>query len=160
MRLNRPSLKDQALEVIRQAMVSGEIRPGEIYSVAALSAELGTSTGPVREAMLALSEQGFFEPVRNRGFRVIPLTEHDLDEVHDVRLMLEVPAMGRLAVEQPFTDEDIETIREHAKRCQEAAEEVGDDLTRFLSADREFHLALTAQLGNARLVKIVGQLRD
>lgn len=154
--LNRSSLKDQALEVIRQDLVSGEIRPGEIHSAASMAARLGTSSGPVREAMLTLVEQGILEVVPNRGFRVTDLSDHDLDEVHELRMMLEVPAMGRLA--ELGLGEHAGAVRSAALRCEEAARR--QDLSEFLVTDREFHLGLLGLLGNGRLVKFVGQLRD
>ncbi|GAA0744479.1 GntR family transcriptional regulator [Dactylosporangium roseum] len=157
MRLTRSTLKDQALDVIRQSLVTGEIAPGEIHSTVSLATRLGTSSGPVREAMLVLVEQGIMEVVGNRGFRAVSLTGHDLGEVYDLRLMLEVPAMRRLA-RQGLDDGAAALVRDHAQRCQAAA--AAGDLTGFLSADREFHLRLTEMLGNARLVKFVGQLRD
>ena len=55
--LRRPSLKDQVLELIRQALVAGDLRPGEIYSASATATRLGTSNGPVREAMLTLVDE-------------------------------------------------------------------------------------------------------
>lgn len=154
--LNRSSLKDQALEVIRQDLVSGEIRPGEIHSAASMAARLGTSSGPVREAMLTLVEQGIMEVVPNRGFRVTDLSDHDLDEVHELRMMLEVPAMGRLA--ELGLGAHAGAVRTAARRCEEAARR--QDLSEFLVTDREFHLGLLELLGNGRLVKFVGQLRD
>ena len=154
--LNRSSLKDQALEVIRQDLVSGEIRPGEIHSAASMAARLGTSSGPVREAMLTLVEQGIMEVVPNRGFRVTDLSDHDLDEVHELRMMLEVPAMGRLA--ELGLGAHAGAVRAAARHCEEAARR--QDLSEFLVTDREFHLGLLELLGNGRLVKFVGQLRD
>ncbi|WP_447924432.1 GntR family transcriptional regulator [Georgenia muralis] len=154
--LNRSSLKDQALEIIRQDLVSGEIRPGEIHSAASMAARLGTSSGPVREAMLTLVEQGIMEVVPNRGFRVTDLSDHDLDEVHELRMMLEVPAMGRLA--ELGLGVHAGAVRSAARRCEEAARR--QDLSEFLVTDREFHLGLLELLGNGRLVKFVGQLRD
>lgn len=156
MKLTRPSLKDQALAVIRQGMVSGEIRPGEIHSAAGMAARLGTSNGPVREAMLTLVEQGYMQVVPNVGFQVTRLTEEDLDEIHQLRLMLEVPAMQLLGEAGIAGREG--KARLHAEECAAAA--AAQDVTRFLSADREFHLALLELLGNGRLVKFVATLRD
>jgi DNA-binding GntR family transcriptional regulator len=155
-KLTRPSLKDQALAVIRQGMVSGEIRPGEIHSAAGMAARLGTSNGPVREAMLTLVEQGIMQVVPNVGFQVTRLTEDDLDEIHELRLMLEVPAMRRLGEEGIAGRED--EVRRRAEESAAAA--AARDVARFLSADREFHLSLLELLGNGRLVKFVATLRD
>ncbi|MFD1719431.1 GntR family transcriptional regulator [Georgenia deserti] len=156
MKLNRASLKDQALAVIRESMLSGEIRPGETYSAAGMAARLGTSNGPVREAMLTLVEQGIMQVVPNVGFQVTPLTEDDLAEIYELRVMLEVPAMRRLA-EQGIDGRD-EQPRRHAEACARAA--ANGDVKAFITADRDFHLVLLDLVGNARLAKIVANLRD
>jgi DNA-binding GntR family transcriptional regulator len=154
--LKRSNLRDQALAVIRQALVAGEIRPGSIYSASGMATRLGTSNGPVREAMLTLVNQGVMEVVPNRGFRVTPVTDKDLDEVYQLRLMLEVPAVRQLA--QRDNTDHAETLRGHARRCTQAAED--RDMTVFLEADRDFHLSLLGLLENGRLVQLVEMLRD
>src|SRR5919202_296505 len=97
LRLEASSLRERAAEAIRNGITTGEIRAGELYSVPTLAARLGVSATPVREAMLDLANEGLVEAVRNRGFRVVELTDADLDEILEVRVMLEVPAAGRLA---------------------------------------------------------------
>jgi DNA-binding GntR family transcriptional regulator len=154
--LKRSNLRDQALAVIRQALVAGEIRPGSIYSASGMATRLGTSNGPVREAMLTLVNQGVMEVVPNRGFRVAPVTDKDLDEVYQLRLMLEVPAVRQLA--QRDNTDHAEMLRGHARRCTQAAED--RDMTVFLEADRDFHLSMLGLLENGRLVQLVEMLRD
>jgi DNA-binding GntR family transcriptional regulator len=95
--LQRTSLREQALALLREALVSGRIADGVVYSSKALAAELGVSNGPVREAMLALVDDGLMEAVPNKGFRTVPLTEADLAEIYEMRLLLEVPVTARLA---------------------------------------------------------------
>ncbi|WP_069812744.1 GntR family transcriptional regulator [Streptomyces sp. TP-A0874] len=150
------SLRDQALVIVRQAIVSGEIRPNEIYSASALATRLGVSNSPVREAMLTLVNQGILEPVRNRGFRIVPISEHDLDEIGEMRRMLEIP--GVVALVDRARDEDIEALRPVATEIEEAARR--GDVSVFLEADRRFHLGLLALGGNSRLVDTIAQLRD
>jgi DNA-binding GntR family transcriptional regulator len=154
--LRRVSLREQALDVLRQALVSGEIKPGDIYSAAALAERLGVSNSPVREAMLTLVHEGLMEAVPNRGFRVVPLSDADLDEIYRLRLMLEVPAMVQLA-ERGIADER-ERLTALAEDIEKAAAD--RDVIRFLEADRAFHLELLGLLGNGRLVSIVANLRD
>lgn len=154
MKLQRASLKQQALTIIRQGLVSGEIKAGQTYSAAALAQQLGTSTGPVREAMLALVEQGIVRPVPNVGFEVVRLTDQDLDEIYELRLMLEVPAMRAIATEQV----NLVDARVHATACARAAE--AHNVNAFLAADRDFHLELLTHAGNQRLVRFVATLRD
>lgn len=155
-RLRQVSLREQALVIVRQAIVSGEIGPNEIYSASALASRLGVSNSPVREAMLTLVNQGILEPVRNRGYRIVPISEHDLDEIGEMRRMLEVPGVAALVARA--SDEDVEELRPVAVEIEEAARR--GDIPVFLEADRRFHLGLLELGGNTRLVETVAQLRD
>ncbi|WP_217166975.1 GntR family transcriptional regulator [Streptomyces sp. AC512_CC834] len=154
--LKRTSLRDQVLDLVRQSLVSGEIRPGDIYSAAALAARLGVSSSPVREAMLTLVGEGLMEPVRNRGYRAVPMSEHDLDEVFAMRLLLEVP--GTLWAAQRATPEDVAGLRVVADEIEAAAG--AGDVVAFLDADRRFHAGLLRLCDNRRLVDTVLSLRD
>jgi DNA-binding GntR family transcriptional regulator len=154
--LRRISLREQALQIVRHALVSGEIKPGDIYSAAALADRLGVSNSPVREAMLTLVHEGLMEAVPNRGFRVVPLSDADLEEVYQLRLLLEVPAMVQLA-ERGIAAEQ-ERLTALAEDIERAAADL--DVMRFLEADRTFHLELLGLLGNRRLVTVVANLRD
>lgn len=154
--LRRVSLREQALDVVRQALVSGEIKPGDIYSAAALAERLGVSNSPVREAMLTLVHEGLMEAVPNRGFRAVPMSDADLDEVYRLRLMLEVPAMIQLA-ERGIAAERKRLTGLAAEIERAAADR---DVIKFLEADRAFHLELLGLLDNRRLMFIVANLRD
>ena len=134
----------------------GQIEPGQVESVINVAAELGVSITPVREAVMDLANLGMVEVIRNRGFRVPVLTDHDLDEIFRLRTMLEVPAMAEVV--QALDGAPIPQFRQLAEQITEAARE--GDLTTFLDADRQFHLGLLELLGNRRLVTTVGQLRD
>jgi DNA-binding GntR family transcriptional regulator len=155
--LKRSSLRDQALTVLREGLVSGDLAPGEIYSATALANELGVSASPVREAMLTLVNQGLMEPVRNRGFRVLPIDDRDRREIFDLRVLLEVPATASLAGN--------EEIKERYREFKKIADEIVNfakkgELIDYLEADRRFHLGLLAYTDNDRLVAIVEGLRD
>jgi DNA-binding GntR family transcriptional regulator len=149
------SLRDQVRRSLEAAMVAGELKPGELYSAPALGERFGVSATPVREAMLDLVSEGLAEPVRNRGFRIIEATAADLDEIFELRLLLEVPTLGRLA--GAITGADAERYAALAADIVSAAEH--GDLPRFLDSDRRFHLGLLGLLGNQRLVDFVDRLR-
>jgi DNA-binding GntR family transcriptional regulator len=156
--LVRPSsLSALAKGSIRTRIIAGEISVGRIYSVPSLAESLGVSVTPVREAMLELAAEGLVEAVPNRGFRVVELSQHDMDEILELRLMLEVPATAAIAG-LPSSPEDIEA---HLKLVEviEARAQAGDTAG-FLEADRDFHLSLLTALGNERLVEMVSRLRD
>lgn len=152
------SLREQALNVLRQALVTGEIGVGEVYSAAAVAARLGVSNSPVREAMLTLVSEGLMEPVRNKGYRVVPLSDQDRRDIYQLRLMLEPQAMSALASEADIDARMGTQLRQLADATVECARE--GDLVGHLDADRNFHLGLMRLLGNRHLTDIVMKLRD
>ncbi|HLH46617.1 MAG TPA: GntR family transcriptional regulator, partial [Acidimicrobiales bacterium] len=79
------SLREGVADALRAAVVSGEMRPGVVYSVPSLAAQFGVSPTPVREAMLDLLKEGLVESVRNKGFRVTEVTDAQLDEITGLR---------------------------------------------------------------------------
>ncbi|WP_413332812.1 GntR family transcriptional regulator [Brevibacterium sp. GP-SGM9] len=90
------SLREHALAIIRDAIIAGELAEDRIYSAAGLAKQLGMSLSPVREAMMALVTEGTVEAVPNRGFRLVPITADDLEEIIRIRVLLAVPAVRRL----------------------------------------------------------------
>jgi DNA-binding GntR family transcriptional regulator len=154
--LTPTSLRDGALTAIRAGIIAGKIEAGTIVSVRMLADRLGVSATPVREALLNLASEGLLIPMRNKGFQVPTLSDQDLQEILDVRMMLEVPAIVRITGRLP--DARHEHYRTLARVISERAA-VGDVIS-FLEADREFHLSLLTELGNQRLVGMVALLRD
>ncbi|KOX10275.1 GntR family transcriptional regulator [Nocardiopsis sp. NRRL B-16309] len=149
-------MREQAREALRTQIVLGRIEPGRVESVINMASELGVSVTPVREAVMDLANLGMVEVIRNRGFRVPVLTDHDLDEIFQLRTMLEVPAMAEVV--RVLDGAPIPRFRRLAEQITAAARE--GDLAAFLELDRQFHLGLLELLGNRRLVTTVGQLRD
>ncbi|MGW0821096.1 GntR family transcriptional regulator [Streptomyces sp. NPDC002845] len=154
--LKSVSLRQQAREALRTRIVLGQIEPGQVESVINVASELGVSITPVREAVMDLANLGMVEIIRNRGFRVPVLTDHDLEEIFRLRTMLEVPAMVELA--ERADRAPVAGFRQLAEQLTDSARE--GDLVPFLDLDRQFHLGMLELLGNRRLVAMVGQLRD
>ena len=150
------SISAIAKRLIRTKIVTGELDEPRIYSVPVLAAALGVSATPVREAMRELAVEGLVEVVPNRGFRVVDVSKHDLDEIFELRLMLEVPAAGRIA--ELADERSLAPCLLLERRTEEFARR--GDVGRFLDADRGFHLAFLSLLGNRRLVEIVERLRN
>jgi len=95
--LQTVSLREQALAAIRASIITGAMEAGRVYSVPVLAEQLGVSLTPVREAMLDLVKERLLEPVRNKGFRVPVLSDHDLENIFEIRVLLEAPTAGRIA---------------------------------------------------------------
>lgn len=138
---------------IRAGIRARRYVPGEVYSVYRLSEALGFSRSPVREAMLRLAEAGLVEISRNRGFRVLLPEARDIAEIFAVRLALEVPAAGRMAVSAEAT-----AVGELAD-CLRAAEQAADDET-FWAEDRRLHHLIVVGAGNRRAAQVVAELRE
>ncbi|WP_148613546.1 GntR family transcriptional regulator [Nocardioides rubriscoriae] len=145
------SLTDAVVEAVRMGVQQQELVPEEVYSVYQLADLLGVSRSPVREAMLRLAEVGLVEIARNRGFRIVLPTAHDVEEIFEIRLALEPAAAGR-AAERGCPD-----VATHLDAMTRAVAD--QDEPAFWDADRALHRALLVAAGNRRAAEVVEQLR-
>jgi DNA-binding GntR family transcriptional regulator len=152
---DRVSLRETIADSLRAALVAGQMRPGVVYSVPSLAEQFGISATPVREAMLDLAKEGLVESVRNKGFRVTELTQKDLDDITQLRGLIEVPIVVELAAVADLAA--IERLRPLAQAIVDGAE--AGDLIAYIEADRQFHLSLLELAGNPHLVNVVRELR-
>lgn len=155
--LSRSTLKDSTEALIRRALLSGAMQPGEIYSANSLASRLGVSNSPAREAMMSLVSKGLLELVRNRGFRVVELSAKDKQEVYDLRRLVEVEAVRRVAEAGVDTGQ---AAMLHRLSEQSVVAAGMDDILEYLEADQNFHVSLVGLLGNDRWTAIVENLRD
>jgi DNA-binding GntR family transcriptional regulator len=152
--VQRSSVRGQILDALRTALVTGELVPGEVYSAPALGERFGVSATPVREAMQQLAMEGAVEVVPNRGFRVIVRGTRELAELAEVRALIEIPMMLRLARTVPA--ERWAELRPLAEAGMRAAAS-GCRVT-YAEADRVFHRAMLALTGNEQLVGVAEDL--
>ncbi|MFJ8792635.1 GntR family transcriptional regulator [Streptomyces sp. NPDC102462] len=152
--VQRASVRGQILDALRTALVTGELTPGEVYSAPALGERFGVSATPVREAMQQLALEGAVEVVPNRGFRVVERGARELAELAEVRALIEVPVVLRLARTVPADRwaelwplaED--TVRAASSGCRAT----------YAESDRVFHRAVLSLSGNEQLVQIAEDL--
>ncbi|MGW2825998.1 GntR family transcriptional regulator [Streptomyces sp. NPDC001443] len=152
--VQRSSVRGQIVDALRTALVAGELTPGEVYSAPALAERFGVSATPVREAMQQLALEGAVEVVPNRGFRVIERDARELAELAEVRGLVEVPVMLRLA--RAVAPERWAELRPLAEATVRAAS-TGCPAT-YAESDRAFHRAVLSLAGNAQLVRIAEDL--
>ncbi|MFG2454696.1 FCD domain-containing protein [Streptomyces sp. NPDC048512] len=152
--VQRASVRGQILDALRTALVAGELAPGEVYSAPALGDRFGVSATPVREAMQQLALEGAVEVVPNRGFRVIERGTRELAELAEIRGLIEVPVMLRLA--RTVSAAQWTDLRPLAEATVRAASS-GCRAT-YAETDRTFHRAVLALAGNAQLVRIADDL--
>lgn len=118
---------------LREAILNGEIAPGEPIRQEKVAERFGTSRLPVREALRILEAEGLTEHRPNRGARVPRLGSHEVDVVYHMRERLEPLALAESLPH--LTQDDMRALDEIQQRIEEA-----DDLLEFLALDREFHL--------------------
>ncbi|RAN78857.1 GntR family transcriptional regulator [Bacillus sp. SRB_336] len=149
------SLRETVAQALRAAIISGEMKPGEVYSAPMLGKRFGVSPTPVREAMLDLVKEGLVVSLPNKGFRVTEVSDADLDEITALRLLIEPPTVAAVT---PLIDAaGLERLRGMAAAIVDFA---GDgDLIAYTEADRAFHIAILDYSGNKRLVSLISELR-
>jgi DNA-binding GntR family transcriptional regulator len=150
------SLRETVTQILRAAIITGEMAPGEVYSAPALGTRFGVSATPVREAMVDLSREGLVETVPNKGFRVTAVSESDLDDIAALRMLIEPPTV--LEVTPLIPADAIGELRELAQAIVDNA--AAGDLVSYTEADRRFHLAILEYSRNPRLVTLVSDLRS
>ncbi|MFJ8078325.1 GntR family transcriptional regulator [Streptomyces sp. NPDC096176] len=152
--VQRHSVRGQILDALRTALVDGDLVPGEVYSAPALGERYGVSATPVREAMQQLMTEGAVEVVPNRGFRVARRSARELAELAEVRALIEVPVMLRLARTVPAANWC--ALRPLAEATVAAA--ATGDRASYADSDRAFHRAVLALAGNEQLLIVADDL--
>ncbi len=150
------NLSEQVLGVLTEAIVEGRLVPGSLYSVQALASRLGVSRTPVREALIQLARRGMVRFERNQGVRIMETSVHDLEEIFEIRLWLEVPATEQAALRAGTRE--IRRIRREFQAMLRSARL--EDESGFWRHDRAFHLSILQSSGNLRLAHYVDSLRD
>lgn len=149
----RETLSRQAYAAVRKAIRDGVLAPGTLYSELQVATALGMSRTPVREGLIELARDGIIEKVPQRGFRLRPISESELKEAFELRELLEVHVVRRLA--QNALPSQIQALR----RILEEQENVLDDPGQFLELDEQFHLAMSDMLGLSRTRQMLLSLR-
>jgi len=153
---NMPLLSDRAYERIRHDIISCALAPGVEISEAQLCTHYKLGKGPVRMALNRLAHDGLVRAIPRRGYRVTAITIKDIQDVFELRLMLE-PAAARMAAGRV----DAPRLRALDEVCR-AGYLPGDakSTSRFLEANKAFHVEIARAAGNARLADAVEQLLD
>jgi DNA-binding GntR family transcriptional regulator len=155
--LERPvPLRQSVYDALVDLVVEGRLRPGQHLVETELARQLGVSRQPVREALHRLEAEGWVDLRPNQGAFVHVPTDQEVDELLDVRELLEMET-ARLAAKVATTGQ-LDRLRETCREGQ-AAVEAGDTL-RFVAVNNRFHAELARTAGNtvlAELAEIVGR---
>lgn len=149
-------LRDVVFNTLRQAILKGELAPGERLMEIQLAERLGVSRTPIREAIRKLELEGLVNMVPRKGAEVAKISEKHLKDVLEVRRALE-----ELAVElscRRLSDEAVCKLREANARMKTEME--NPDSTIMAEVDEEFHDIIYLGTGNERLIQMLNNLRE
>ena len=150
------SLAKMAYEAIRQSILSGQWKLGELYNEKAIAVELGISRTPVREALLELASQDLIIFLPRRGLMVNRFTRRDVDEIFELRKAIELATVEKITLASPPFD--LFEIEESLLSQRRAAKQ--KDYLAFMEADRMFHTSFSELTNNRRLIAILDNIRD
>ena len=149
-------LRDVVFHTLREAILRGDLKPGERLMELQLASQLGVSRTPIREAIRMLQQEGLAVTIPRRGAEVAAMTEKDMEDVLRIRKALEVLA-GQLACEK-MKEEHENFLDEKLVDFEEAV--AASDIKQIAQADVEFHNAIYAAAQNDRLVTMLGNLQE
>jgi len=152
-RAEKLTAQELVLAAVRSAILAGVLAPGARLRQEDLADVFGTSRIPVREALRALEYEGLVSSEPHRGFTVTSLDADDIEEVYELRILLEGQAV-RLAIPL-MTDDDQRDLEDLFNRMQDAA--TPDEQ---LAARERFYTRLYSITGRPRLVGLIARLRQ
>ncbi len=149
---------EMVLDSLRDSIISGVWRPGELLSHEQIAARLNVSRMPVREAVRLLEQEGFVSVRRNVGVEVLPLSWDDFEEIYLMRQALESLA-GRLATPN-LRDADLDRLRGLLDQMERVLDVAASQPGQTLVLTREFHSTIYRPCGRPRLLKSIDTLRN
>lgn len=149
-------LRDVAFHTLQEAILSGELKPGERLMEVQLAKKLGVSRTPVREAIRKLELEGMAVTIPRKGAVVAKMTEKDMEDVLQVRRALEELAV-QIACEQ-ISMSQMKELKEAMEEFEKATK--GDDMKAVTNADVRFHEIIYCSTGNKRLMSIMSNFSE
>lgn len=149
-------LRDLVFTTLRQAILKGELLPGERLMEIQLAEKMGVSRTPIREAIRKLEREGLVIMVPRKGAEVAGISEKMLRDVLEVRMTLEKLAL-RLAFKRQGTDL-IEKLEAAEQAFQDAIE--GEKLIDMAEADEHFHFLIYEAADNDKLRELLNSLKE
>lgn len=149
-------LRDVVFKTLRQAILRGELKPGERLMEIKLANKLGVSRTPIREAIRKLELEGLVLMVPRKGAEVADITEKSLRDVLEVRRALEELSV-QLACDR-ITEEEIQDLEEAAKEFVKILK--SDDITEIAEADVRFHDVIYRATDNQKLIQLLNNMGE
>jgi DNA-binding GntR family transcriptional regulator len=157
----RETLSDHAYQVIRDAIVTLRLEPGQLVFEGELGTQLGVSRTPIREAFRRLMAEELIEVQPQRGARIAYMSKKKVDEARFVRVSLEVSAFKDVAKRWDRTESQFQKLYVQVKNILEEQKRMVDEqnFDSFFQLDEKFHYTILETTGNATLISIINLMR-
>ena len=149
-------LRDVVFNTLREAILKGDLKPGERPMELQLASKLGVSRTPIREAIRMLEQEGLAVTTPRKGAEVAKMTLKDMEDVLEIRDALDELAV-RIAC-QKISDEQLKQL-EDMKELFEKSTQTGN-VKKIAEADVTFHDVIYEATGNPKLVTLLNNLRE
>lgn len=149
-------LRDVVFNTLRQAILTGDLKPGERLMEIHLANKLGVSRTPIREAIRKLELEGLVTMIPRRGAEVAQITEKSMNDVLEVRRAMDVLCV-ELACER-ISEEALEQLKVACENFEQMVKT--QDVKKIARADVELHDIILQATGNSRLIQLVNNLSE
>lgn len=148
-------LREVVYQTLKKAILNGDLRPGQLLSENQIASQLSVSRTPVREAIRSLENENLLTVLSGRKVVVSIPSIEEIEEIYDIRLIIEKEAIRRI---KPDDTEIIERLED----CLELADRhlKNEDLKELHKTNAEFHLTIISALQNNKLKKFLDSLQD
>ncbi len=148
------TLREKILESIREAILRGQLKPGEKVAEPELAERFGISRTPIREAFRQLESEGYLTVIPRKGAVVAQLSERDIEEFYAIKSVLEGFAARMAALK--MSEKEIEKLEAINEKLEQLARQ--GDVKTFFRVHSEFHELFIRAAGNDKLAELIDQL--
>lgn len=149
-------LRDVVFNTLREAILRGDLQPGERLMELQLASLLGVSRTPIREAIRMLEQEGLAVTMPRKGAEVAKMTLKGMEDVLEIRGALDELA-AQLACER-ITEEQLERLEARKEEFERSLK--SGDVKQIAEADVNFHDVIYEATGNPKLVSLLNNLRE
>jgi DNA-binding GntR family transcriptional regulator len=150
-------LSQVVFQILKKAILAGSLKPGQLLSENKIANKLSVSRTPVREALRTLELENLVTPIPGRKIIVSIPTIDDIEEIYDIRLIIEIEALRNIVLSAE-SESVIGKLENHIKDSEIFLKE--QDLTALSKINTEFHLTIISALENKRLQKFIDTLHE
>jgi len=158
----QPTQAERAAALLWDAIIRGDLPPGVRLGIRNLSERYEIGPTPLREALASLSGRGVVVAVGQRGFRVAPASEADLEDLMTVRTLVETEALRR-AIQQGGDEWEariVSSLHLLQRFSSDPPANLSERMNAFERLNKGFHAALVSACGSKRLLALIDDLHD